>query len=54
MIKLLQLARLVLSIGAVAGIAMTTPAFAQSNDWKKVWDATLAAANKEGDRKSVV
>ena len=49
MIKLLQLARLVLSIGAVAGIAMTTPAFAQSNDWKKVWDATLAAANKEGE-----
>jgi iron(III) transport system substrate-binding protein len=32
----------------LAALLLTTSAFAQAADWQKMWDATLAAAKKEG------
>jgi iron(III) transport system substrate-binding protein len=34
---------------ALAAAVWAGPASAQSGDWKKVWDTTVAAANKEGE-----
>ena len=48
MIKGLRRISSLLSIGALIGAWLSAPALAQSNDWKKVWDETVAAANKEG------
>lgn len=48
MIKGLQRIGSLLSVGALIGAWLTVPALAQSSDWKKVWDTTVAAANKEG------
>ena len=35
-------------LALLMSIALTPAAFAQSGDWKKVWDDTVAAAKKEG------
>ena len=49
MIRKLQRIGSLLSIGTLICALLIAPAVAQSGDWKKVWDTTVAAANKEGE-----
>lgn len=37
------------SLFTLIGASLTSPSVAETANWKKVWDATVAAANKEGE-----